>query len=701
MIAKRAPSEAIIRPRRKGEPPQVVPVKFHDTLLFTPGKAGLDTLAAMMGRSKLELPPGYSKDRMDKFLDERPEEFEAYAVADADLVLDAGLSFLGLADELGLPKLPTTLASFCSPLLFNHARAVDLDINAALGVEIQKSKIYHEATGRFRTVKERVPVYARQIIEEIGSLGYHGGLNQAFTAGPSDVGEIRDIDLVSAYPTAMCGIKMPDYAGHYHTTDVDRFDIETLGIARVEFRFPPETKYPCLPVRADGNIFMPIRGTSTCTAPEIFLAKSMGAYLKIHHGTIIPWASDEPVFASFFAELMERRKTAPNELHAKVFKEIMNSTYGKVAQGVHPKRAFNTRRGEMADLPPSSITSSWFAAYTTGFIRAVMGEILNAVPSHRSVINVTTDGLLTTASLEEIPLSGPLVSRYTEIRRRTFDDTSSMLVVKHRAAQVVSMKTRGLFTAKHFCDQPEILAKAGLRPPVPRDQHNDYIGRLYQDREPGQPFTNDSLIGFRDQWITERDLVTVKRRFRLNLEYDFKRRPVNPREQPIGDRTHLAFDTEPWETVEHALETRVQFEAWRRGHAGVLKTLADFSRWQSFYCQRAVKLPKGSGHRSDGSFGHLKRQFCRALVRGAWGLGLGGMSYQEVVDWLSEKDISVSKYDLKNAARSASTVADRSISVSHETIPFLRVIAEQFPGLDLDAMIYPEQLQAAKAALNL
>jgi hypothetical protein len=700
-MEKISSSTAIIAPARKGEPAHVVPLRIYDTVLLAPGRASLDSVAAMMGKAKVELPSGYIKDRMDLFLRDCPEEFAAYALADADLALDAGLVFQNLAKQLGLAKLPRTLAGFCAPMLANYAREVEYDLDDALGVEVRKTRFYHEPSGRLRTKKEKVPKYDRQIIEEIGAAGYHGGLNQTFYVGPSEIGEFCDIDLVSAYPTAMCGLKTPDYARHYHTTDIDEFGVDTVGVAHVEFQFPPETRFPCLPVRADGNLFFPLRGLSTCTSPEVFLARSMGADLKINFGTIVPPANDRLMFGGFFADLMERRKNAPSELLAKVFKEIMNSAYGKTAQGVRPKRAFNSRRGEMDEIPPSALTSAWLAAPTTGFVRALMCEIVNSVPADRLVINVTTDGILTDASLTEIPLSGPLAQRYMRIRREVFDDETSMLVVKHRVAQVVSMKTRGLFTAQRLGDEPEILAKAGIRPPVPREQHNEFISELYRNREPGQVYENDSLISFRDQWVDERDLVNAKRKFRLNLEFDFKRRPVNPCEMPFGDGTHLAFKTVPWGTVEDVIDARLKFEEWRRAHHGVLKTLPDFQRWEAFSHLSSVPLPKGAGYRSDGSFGHLKRQFCRALVRNEWGLSRDGMTHKDVVAWLADNGIDLTVNDLKNAARDASTLANQTIAVTEDTIPLLRVIAQQFPGLRLTEMVRPDDLARARDALNL
>jgi len=58
------------------------------------------------------------------------------------------------------------------------------------------------------------------------------------------------------------------------------------------------------------------------------------------------------------------------------------------------------------------------AAFVTGFIRAVMGEIMYGIPSHRKVISCTTDGILTDARPDELNLTGELAQRYMALLAR-------------------------------------------------------------------------------------------------------------------------------------------------------------------------------------------------------------------------------------------------------------------------------------------
>lgn len=51
-----------------------------------------------------------------------------------------------------------------------------------------------------------------------------------------------------------------------------------------------------------------------------------------------------------------RNRHDKGSLEEKFWKEIGNSLYGKLAQGLHAKTAFDTARGLNSPLPPSSVT---------------------------------------------------------------------------------------------------------------------------------------------------------------------------------------------------------------------------------------------------------------------------------------------------------------------------------------------------------
>lgn len=193
-----------------------------------------------------------------------------------------------------------------------------------------------------------------------------------------------------------------------------------------------------------------------------------------------------------------------------------------------------------------------------------------------------------------------------------------MLEQKHRVRQLIAMKTRGQFTALPCEGEPQVLAKAGIKPPVRNKAlHNRYMVRLYFGHRPGQRITLRHLISMREQWLTESDLVEIRREQRLNLEFDFKRRPVNPRMIRVGNREHVAFDTVPWDTQEEGEYARAIFDGWREHNC--LKTVEDFQAWEAYYAVRIRTRGADINVTKTGAAGVMLRIFLRAYANGLWG----------------------------------------------------------------------------------
>ena len=334
-----------------------------------------------------------------------------------------------------------------------------------------------------------------------------------------------------------------------------------------------------------------------------------------------------------------------------MIKEIGNSLYGKLAQGLGNKTAFDSATGLSMQIGPSAVTNPFMAAHTTGLIRAVCGELLSRIPANRAVVSVTADGFLTNATLEELDQSGPLCRRYQALCQILHGGEDGkqvpMLELKHHARQLVSIKTRGQCTAIQG-DRPPVLAKAGVKCAGTLEEQNDWILQLYLKREPGQKVDASHLISMREQWLTERDLVEVKKQVRLNYEYDQKRKLINPRMVDVAGVSHLACDTIPWETAADADYCRARFDGWRENNC--LKTLEDWNSWDDVY-ESATAL-QGSKMRvcEDGSLGILSRILTRSLVQKAW--FNHEMSYTEIAALLVSVGLAVSVDSCKNSKRS-------------------------------------------------
>ncbi|EMW87853.1 hypothetical protein [Escherichia coli] len=683
---RRVKTEQIMFDKRTS-PPRCSNVAFIDTLLITPGGMGLAECGELLGLPKLTIPAPYSITNMREYLLGDRAGFEAYALRDAEIAVRYALQVRNFcARELMIDRVPATIGAMAVSRFTKTLKENNISPEVCLGTHIKTRELWLTEKQAFRTIKNPASVPSRELFETFPINCYHGGRNECFMMGVTPSDHWYDYDLAGAYTTGLLDILTPDYGNIRLSKNPDDYCGHVMGFALVTFRFPESVPYPSLPVRTDQyGLFFPLSGESWATAPEIELALSLGAEMTIHNGIIVPWICDTSphnsestsVFLPFVQQVRENRnRHIKGSLEEKFWKEIGNSLYGKLAQGLRAKTAFDTARGLNRSLPPSSVTQPFFAAHVTGFIRAVVGELMNALPSDSSVVSVTTDGFLTNCPLDKINMSGPLSSRFQSLCD-IVDPGSSMLTCKHEVSQLIAMKTRGQLTYRAIQGKPVVHARAGVKPPadIPRSDYNDYMVDLYLNRLPGQTLSRSTLISTREMWLSESDLVSREQDIRLNLEFDFKRQPV----QPAMNEGHLLMFSRPWDNMEEALQQRSLFDDWRQTHT--LKTLADWDDWGDFlYCRTVfsdMKLKVGSKRSDD----ILVRLFLRALTQCQWGLMLKdkkSYSCKEVAEWLTSEGYSVTVTDVKNAVR-AKIPQMKFSSVTPRMKSLMDIIARKYP----------------------
>lgn len=683
---RRVKTEQIMFDKRTS-PPRCSNVAFIDTLLITPGGMGLAECGELLGLPKLTIPAPYSITNMREYLLGDRAGFEAYALRDAEIAVRYALQVRNFcARELMIDRVPATIGAMAVSRFTKTLKENNMSPEVCLGTHIKTRELWLTEKQAFRTIKNPASVPSRELFETFPINCYHGGRNECFMMGVTPSDHWYDYDLAGAYTTGLLDILTPDYGNIRLSKNPDDYCGHVMGFALVTFRFPESVPYPSLPVRTDQyGLFFPLSGESWATAPEIELALSLGADMTIHNGIIVPWicatsphnSESTSVFLPFVQQVRENRnRHIKGSLEEKFWKEIGNSLYGKLAQGLRAKTAFDTARGLNRSLPPSSVTQPFFAAHVTGFIRAVVGELMNALPSDSSVVSVTTDGFLTNCPLNKINMSGPLSSRFQSLCD-IVDPGSSMLTCKHEVSQLIAMKTRGQLTYKAIQGKPVVHARAGVKPPadIPRSDYNDYMVDLYLNRLPGQTLSRSTLISTREMWLSESDLVSREQDIRLNLEFDFKRQPV----QPAMNEGHLLMSSRPWDNMEEALQQRSLFDDWRQTHT--LKTLADWDDWCDFlYCRTVfsdMKLKVGSKRSDD----ILVRLFLRALTQCQWGLmpkDKKSYSCKEVAEWLTSEGYSVTVTDVKNAVR-AKIPQMKFSSVTPRMKSLMDIIARKYP----------------------
>ena len=696
---------------------------LRDTMTLSAGGTPLAVLGEAHGLPKLNLPDGMIGN-MDILLRDDPDLYERYAIRDAEIAALHLWEMTKFSIENGFGSTPPlTLGSLAVRHLENIWREEGINPHAVLGQEVHSERRWNGRTHRYNTRTRPVPIKSVHENAPLATESFHGGRNEAFVCGFSPLDSWFDFDLSGAYSTAMAGIQMPDWSNLRHELDVKSYTADVLGLARVSFNFPDDTRFPCLPVRSDNGLIFPLTGVSYAGSPEIQLAVEMGADVAIQNGFIVPWLSDIRPIELFSKSVRGHRDALPKKsVFERAWKEIGNSVYGKLAQGLREKRVYDSRTDSSQILPPSRITQPYLAAYTTSLIRAVLGELLHRIPAHRTVLSVTTDGFLTNAPREEIDDTGPLSRLFASLAGR-LSDASDFLDLKHFIpTQVLCFKTRGQLGVGIMDKEPEkklkdsegnviypkdsvrkfVTAKAGHKPPedvyrraleslgdadVPDEfkdlAENDWLLKYYLDRDHETKIPVWSFVPMRDMARSDLDMYKIERNQRVSMEYDFKREPTDAEEVFVGrnfgtaNAFHLTFQTKPHKDLEAFQETRKLFDQWRTKEQGVLKTLDDWHRWNDY--RLAASYRKSGVLTGRGSVvDQAKRMFLKAYTNKLW--GLSGVEYQELSDWLTSRGYPTKVSDVKYSKKSK-VDAEQLCNLKGEAVDaFKAVLLERFPN---------------------
>lgn len=669
---------------------RILNVRFVDVGSHVAQGTSLAQIGDLLDLPKLDLPEGYQKDRMDLLLQGDKEAFEEYGLRDSEIAVRFYLRLMDFAErQTGKRSLPSTAPNLAIRIFEKTLEAGQVDFNAAFGVVKTTRTYWNSSRDKMQTKSEKTSTPIRAINEPFIASCYSGGRNECYTFGPTTIGVYNDFDLAGAYTTGLVDLRLIDYDNFWFSRDPQDFVGHVLGFAYVRFAFPETTRFPSLPVRnANGGLVYPLSGFSYCTAPEIEVALNLGCRIDILHGVILPWLEgDERLFEPYAMHIRALRqsfvKGSLDELYAKL---LGNSLYGKTAQGLKRKTVFGSEGMKSVELPQSPLTNAAIAAHTTGFIRAVLSEQIAGVPVHRQVISATTDGFLTDADESELAFDGPMARRFQALCERVAPGTK-MLERKHRVRQLIAMKTRGQITAIPFESEPFVLAKAGVSPQVESALHNDFMLDLFMNRRPGDMTVTRPFTSFREQWVKDADVVRLTRQSRLNLEFDCKRRLVDPRVVAVADAEHLSLLSVPWRDLAECEQARAFFDGWRERRC--LKSLGDFHDWEDHYLfavnrhRLSGQGGRGFGIRSTakGVTDVFRRLFLRAYTQGLCGL-TKTMPYAGLAAWLTEQGYPTTVDEVKNARR-ASFVAN-ALPLTPRTAELKAVLQEGFPSIEMD-----------------
>jgi hypothetical protein len=692
-------------------------VQLLDSFLLSPDNTKLANIGDVLGIPKLSIPtvvdeadrvvPGI--ERMDLVKARHPDAFKKYAEQDAVISAEWILQVARLCDEWGLKHIPPTISS--------------MGVSKMIGVIGEAGADHLHFFGRYKPDGGPVEFLpAVKDIEQLTADAFHGGLNTCFKVGIYGGATFVDMDVIGAYSTAMAFFRQVDWERREFTTDLDRIaQLEAPSAARVKFKFPIDTEHPCLPVAtAEYGLIYPLEGTTTTCGPELFLALQMGAQIRVEHGVVLPWqdpAGRRPLvnFATFINAERKRHKTdaaaaardprreggkSPAE---QLTKTAGNGVYGKMAQGVSAmksdpeiRRILETRTGLRVDLPMSKITVPLFAAMITSTLRAVLSEIVALMPSTVRIFSATTDGFLCDATPEQLAIatSGPVARHFSDLRRLVDPDgRPDVLAQKHVATRILVMKTRGGMSLdvdpENIPDpsDPYMIARAGHKleapPSTPAGEVREWE-RLCRDRTYDTKLERRSLVPLVNQYFAGMDLIVELRDVRTNLCYDFKRRPVNCRDQ----HGLISFDTKPYANIEEFYEWRQSWDKFRQLTGSVLKVTNDWHRFMAWQVDRPARA---AAQRTP-----LSRAVLAAFALGIPGFerrtqtggDAPGRTRKEVVDLLTNVGVSgVTLAALKWEARNAHDPRGSVERALDEDEPILKKLLEQVSAEALRSLL--------------
>ena len=679
---------------------------IRDTMLLTPQSSkSLKALGELVGIEKVELTPDREEFKqiirnMDKLRHENWELFKRYALTDAEICVRYMEKVIAqYKDVTGNFKVPITLTAIGVDLLLKSWSDEGLDYLWMLGKERIKQSYYSKSKGRYiyKTSEVELDVVHRETV--FVTECYHGGRNEQFWFGPGFTDEWFDFDLSSAYPTAMSLIGLPNWYGIHDSKKLEDYQPETLGFAQVEFEFPDEVRYPTLPVRTDNGLIFPMKGVSCCAAPELYVAKELGARLTILHGVIVPTDSSTRIFGDFIKDCINQRISAGSKtLEGLFWKEISNSTYGKTAQGLHEKRIYDMRDREGKLLPQSKITNAYYASYITSFTRAVLGEIMNSVPANRMVFSCTTDGFICNMTDEEaVQCQQGVLSKLYAKQRRVLTKDSTVLDKKHAVKRPLGWRTRGQATLEVGEINPKqtdfhiVIAKGGIYTPPEfeeDEEKNAEIVRMFFERTPNSRIVVEAKTGVRDMVEYNADFVEKIFSKRLNMEYDWKRAPFAVIESKRYN--HIAFSTRPWVTREQFVTIRDTWNEYVKNDPHCLKTLGDFDEFSSFVESRTFLEAQTAKYlrKKRGDVNRLRQMLCSAYKNSAAGLKpkVNGLNDQLFAELLTSVGIPCKKADVENGKKK--DFVPHSCPPTEQVELLLMQLQAHFKDLDAALFVY-------------
>ncbi len=415
-----------------------------DTYLHAPAKMRSLAAISMMTNSK-KVSIGGHINNMEKLMEDDLPLFINYSINDVRVTLEYEALFLNKVYEMtGVPFIPKTLG--------------DLSVRCLDSIIRQFNNIHLDKTLKVINNPPLLELIGKEIIKTVDSKGhdrrsfsyrkayswnkvlcgdaYHGGLNISFLCAERKAGTGKvfvDLDFSGAYPSALATCGDIDYETVHSRGGIDGIEVRSIeellklieidtsmlsGVPHyyfdISFKWDDGTLFPSIPCSIENvGLIYPLEGDTCCTASELLYALSTGK-VAVKINTYTGFSSKINMFtlSRVFKQLTERRAAAPKgSLENLMWKEVSNSLYGKMAQGIKERKIYDMTSGTSRQLSPSPISCVYYAASCTGVVRAALAALINilAETTGCSVVSATTDGLIA-----EVPLPEDLLIKTDE-----------------------------------------------------------------------------------------------------------------------------------------------------------------------------------------------------------------------------------------------------------------------------------------------
>ena len=193
------------------------------------------------------------------------------------------------------------------------------------------------------------------------------------------------------------------------------------------------------------------------------------------------------------------------------------------------------------------------------------------------------------------------------------------------------------------------------------------------------------------------DLVEEELDRRLNMEFDWKRRPY-----AIGTSLvyhgHIIFDTVPWQSVENFQSVREQWTEYQKKNPICIKSPDDYERF-ALYADSVLSLSEQDRKylpSNDPDLARLRQTLCRAWHRNALGLTqditveydnrIRKVDFAEAfAKIMSQCGIETSRFDVENAKRK-NRLAMNACPRTKRCIDAVNKIKQFYPKLDSEGI---------------